>query len=238
MCSNKWNKFFSNPATFPALITAISTIIVALVAAYITYSYNESQKRILQMQTIEKFIPHLESKKNTEVKAALVAISALGNPPVALALSDIYSSAGGKEGGDAIMASATSGKQIGKTSIIISAPSNYTDGDAKAGWVYLGSYSSSSNKWTTQYFKFAGKSQPQPKDLETKIVSVNERTGQLNVRNNMPSPQGEFSEITDVLEPKSEVKINAVKEWQSSGYMWANISYKKKQAIADYSSKR
>jgi hypothetical protein len=41
----------------------------------------------------------------------------------------------------------------------------------------------------------------------------------------MPTPDGRFLKIIDVLKPGSEATVQEVHEWHSTGYMWARIEY-------------
>jgi hypothetical protein len=40
----------------------------------------------------------------------------------------------------------------------------------------------------------------------------------------MPTPEGEFPAITDVLQPERKVRLGAVHAWQTTGYQWAPIT--------------
>lgn len=41
----------------------------------------------------------------------------------------------------------------------------------------------------------------------------------------MPTPDGNFSPVVDVLNKNDKVLVKQVAEWQKSGYMWAKIEY-------------
>jgi S1-C subfamily serine protease len=90
-------------------LTAISglasAIAVALIGFYATNVYNKRQKQteeqrkdreilVAQIQTVEKFIPHLSSKDEPVKAAALVAIAALGNDNLAVKLATAFGGAG------------------------------------------------------------------------------------------------------------------------------------------------
>jgi hypothetical protein len=62
---------------------------------------------------------------------------------------------------------------------------------------------------------------------KNELFHVLEETGSLNIREGMPTLLGKFRKVIDVLKPGSEVKIHNVKEWHSTGYMWAEVSYVK-----------
>jgi hypothetical protein len=95
----------------------------------------------------------------------------------------------------------------------------------KEGWVYLGHFEDGS--WITQYLGFDENDTPSSlmKTPAQRRV-VRKKTGALNVREGMPGPDGRFKDVIDVLKVGSEVEILEVREWQSSGYMWARIEYK------------
>jgi hypothetical protein len=103
---------------FAALSPLISGLAVALVGAVFTgiYSSRQSeiqkelqshQNRILEMQTIEGFLPHLSSGNVSTQKAAVIAIGELSSPALAARIGALFNSAGTKAGAEALMASAT-----------------------------------------------------------------------------------------------------------------------------------
>lgn len=86
-----------------ALSTLLSGIVVSAIGFYATNVYNRRQKaaeeerknqevRVAQVQTIERFIPHL-AKEDTKA-AALVAISAMGNEVLAVKLAEAFPGTG------------------------------------------------------------------------------------------------------------------------------------------------
>jgi len=90
-------------------VTAVSGLAsglaVALFGFYATNVYNRRQRQseenrkdrellIAQIQTVEKFIPHLSSKDETVKSGALVAISALGNEELAIKLAKAFGGPG------------------------------------------------------------------------------------------------------------------------------------------------
>ena len=75
----------------------ISGILVAVIGFYATQVYNQRQRldeefrkekelATVQVQTVEKFFPHLSSGDEATKEAALQAIAALGNPELATKL--------------------------------------------------------------------------------------------------------------------------------------------------------
>lgn len=88
-----------------ALSGLASGVIVALIGFYATNVYNRRQKAvedrrkdqelvIAQIQTVEKFIPHLSSENEQTKGAALVAIAALGNEDLAVKLATVFGGRG------------------------------------------------------------------------------------------------------------------------------------------------
>lgn len=69
-----WEKFNS-------MSTFLSTIIVALVGGYFTYSYNsreaKNQQRVQETQTVAQLMPFLTSKDQSQKRTALIAIKVL-----------------------------------------------------------------------------------------------------------------------------------------------------------------
>jgi hypothetical protein len=90
-----------------------------------------------------------------------------------------------------------------------------------AGWVYLGEYDKSTKTWKTVYYDI-GKNQS-PNDLLGKKLTVT--TVASNVRETMPSAFGSFGDVIDNLKNGTEVTVNRVQEWHTSGYQWAAVSY-------------
>lgn len=89
-----------------AISGLVSGGLVAAIGIIATYLYNERQRKnaeaqktreiaILQVQTIQGFMPQLQSGQPKEIEAALVAIAALGNAQLATELATIYRSEGG-----------------------------------------------------------------------------------------------------------------------------------------------
>jgi len=88
-----------------AISTLISGIVVALIGFYATNVYNSRQREaegrrkaqeltISQIQTVEKFIPHLSSTNEAIKAAALSTIAALGNDELAVKLARIFGGSG------------------------------------------------------------------------------------------------------------------------------------------------
>lgn len=94
---------------------------------------------------------------------------------------------------------------------------------SKTGWAYLGHYIRKSKRWKTQYFEF--EPTVDPLTLVRKSLTVRKRTGELNVREASPTASGELRRIIYVLGPGKAVQVMEVREWESSGFMWAHISY-------------
>jgi len=89
------------------LTPIVSGILVALIGFYATNVYNRRQQiaeqrrkerelAVAQVQTVEKFIPHLSSGSERDKEAALTAIAALGNNDLAIRLALAYGGSGSR----------------------------------------------------------------------------------------------------------------------------------------------
>jgi hypothetical protein len=94
---DSWDKF-------SALSTFLSTVIIALIGSVFTFVYNlnesnrnrilkEQEMRVSRIQTLEKFIPHLNGSEQ-EKRLAILAISSLGDAELATKLAALYPSEG------------------------------------------------------------------------------------------------------------------------------------------------
>lgn len=231
---------------FSAISTFLSTVAIALIGIYFTNSYNraESQRKadadrqeaqrkietdrrdaevktyqaqILEMQTVERFIPHLIAANEDEKKMAILTISSLSSPKLATNLGGMFSSKGTREAVDVLMATAAPRTQTEMT------PSSAVTTSSRNGWAYLGDYVASEHRWRTRYFDF-GDTDP-PETLKNKNFAVRSQTGSLNVRADMPTPQGDFPAIINVIAPGTHVQVGNVRAWSSTGYIWAQITY-------------
>jgi len=86
-----------NKKDFWDVLSAISPIVAAAVIAlggtYFTWIYNQQQLKLQQIQTIEKFIPHLLGDEKSK-RAAILAISSLGDDKLASRMASIFASPG------------------------------------------------------------------------------------------------------------------------------------------------
>jgi hypothetical protein len=85
----------------PAISTFVSGVIIAAIGLYFTHSYNSRQNdarayeaRVQEMQTVEKFIPHLIGTDEAAKKGAIIAVATLGSPQLASRLGALYASPG------------------------------------------------------------------------------------------------------------------------------------------------
>lgn len=76
-----------------AIAPILSGTIIALGGAYFTTIYNEQQLKLQEVQTIERFIPHLLGDEKSK-RAAVLAISSLGNAKLAARVAAIFASPG------------------------------------------------------------------------------------------------------------------------------------------------
>lgn len=220
--------------------TFLSAVVLGGIGLIITSDFNERQSlidqknkeyqtRILEMQTVERFIPYLTSEDENKQKVALLTITSLGSPEFATMFAKLNPTKGTQAAVDRIMASAPSTDQNEIPQSITSKPApsgtttNALSTEKKTGWVYLGHYVETEDRWETRYFDF--RADRNPSELVTTVLPVSKQTGTINVRADMPSLTGQFGRVLDVLKPPSQVKVISVKEWYSTGYMWAQVTY-------------
>lgn len=102
-----------------AISGLLSGLLIAIVGGFATYVYqerqrssqeahNEQQRTILQVQTVQGFMPQLLSKDSKAVEAALLGISALGNSDLATNLADLFGTEGAIQALSALSESADS----------------------------------------------------------------------------------------------------------------------------------
>ena len=225
---------------FTSVSNFISSVVLGAVGLWFTHSYNERQAqivehqgkqdqmekehqgRILEMQAVEKFMPYLTADDERKKEVALLVITTLGNPEFATQFAKLNPSKGTQAATDRIMAGATETAQTGSGSV--RSQDVYSGSPAtKSGWVYLGQYVAQDKKWETRYFDFPISSAPS--SLVSSAQTVRAQTGNINVRVGMPTVFGTFLKVQEVLKPGNNVKVKTVKEWSSTGYMWAEIDY-------------
>ncbi len=199
-------------------LTALATVASAGVGALATCVYNEQQTRFREIETVEKFFPHLISTdRRLSNMAKLTVRTLLSNPELADRL---------------IRASVEVTTEEAATKPEISPEELTQRREARKkeahGWAYLGDYSKSAGMWQTRYFDFPPGANPD--DFTGNELKVRAETGSLNLRINMPTPAGTFPPVVDVLAPGQKVLVLDVKAWQSTGYMWAKISYSTAQS--------
>ncbi|MBI2809997.1 MAG: tetratricopeptide repeat protein [Candidatus Melainabacteria bacterium] len=76
-----------------AVAPIVSGMLIFLMGGFFTYAYNQQQLRLQEIQTIEKFIPHLMGNEQSK-KAAILAMSQLTNPELAGKFAGIFASTG------------------------------------------------------------------------------------------------------------------------------------------------
>lgn len=76
-----------------AVAPIISGIFIFLAGGVFTYTYNQQQLKVQEIQTIEKFIPHLTGSEQSK-KAAILAINSLTDAKLAGKIASIYASQG------------------------------------------------------------------------------------------------------------------------------------------------
>lgn len=76
-----------------AISPVISASIIATGGAYFTLAYNQAQLHLQEVQTIEKFIPHLLGDEKSK-RAAILAISSIADDKLAAKVAAIFASPG------------------------------------------------------------------------------------------------------------------------------------------------
>ncbi len=76
-----------------AVAPIISGMLIFLMGGCFTFAFNQQQLRLQEIQTIEKFIPHLMGNEQSK-KAAILAMSQLTNPELAGKFASIFASTG------------------------------------------------------------------------------------------------------------------------------------------------
>lgn len=76
-----------------ALAPIISGLLIFVTGGWFTFSYNQQQLKLQEIQTIEKFIPHLTGNEQSK-KAAILAISSLTDAELASKVAAIFASRG------------------------------------------------------------------------------------------------------------------------------------------------
>jgi hypothetical protein len=248
--NKKKKSFFELLTDISPLISGI-LITAAATVATIIYNYRESQ--LNQLTLLNQCRQSLSSKDNAERAFAYKLFKELGKEDWALTLI----SARGDSAGLITLEEIKTGKankliaqkagnlaeqlMRGTSRSLLSMndmPKNFkympiiSPGNQKAetseGWAYIGYWIKNEKQWETRYFDFMQYQNPDPLTLlKIENITVRKITGDLNIRESMPSPDGTFHDVIDVLKPGKAVKILDIKEWQSSGYIWAKINYKK-----------
>lgn len=76
-----------------AIAPILSGTIIAIGGTFFTMSYNEQQLKLQEVQTIERFIPHLLGDEKSK-RAAILAISTLADAKLAAKMASIFASPG------------------------------------------------------------------------------------------------------------------------------------------------
>ena len=76
-----------------AVSPIISGVLIFLAGGVFTFTYNQQQLKVQEIQTIEKFIPHLTGNEQSK-KAAILAINSLADAKLAGKIASIYASSG------------------------------------------------------------------------------------------------------------------------------------------------
>ncbi|MBX9879890.1 MAG: tetratricopeptide repeat protein [Candidatus Obscuribacterales bacterium] len=76
-----------------AIAPLISGLLIAGTGVYCSYSFNQQQLKLQEIQTIERFIPHLLGGEKSK-QAAIMAMSSLTNTKVAAKMASLFASEG------------------------------------------------------------------------------------------------------------------------------------------------
>ena len=118
------------------------------------------------------------------------------------------------------MATATSVEQVAIPDAVTA--SAVESQETKTGWAYMGDFDTREMRWETKYFDDLSAS---PQSYKGSKLTVWKQTGALNVREGPPTAFGRLRKVVAVLRPGSEVVVDEIQEWRSSGYMWAKVRY-------------
>jgi len=190
---------------------ALATTAIAAVGAIATWVYNAQQTRFREIETVEMFFQHLISPDRRLSNMAKLTVKSL--------LSDK------KLADQLILAAIEVTSEEAATQPELSASELDERRAARAamaeGWAYLGN--KPNGTWQTRYFDFPVDADPQQFITGDRVLRVREATGSLNLRQNMPTPEGTFPQVIDVLDPGTVVEVQEIHAWQSTGYMWAKV---------------
>jgi len=190
---------------------ALATTAIAAVGAIATWVYNTQQTRFREIEVVEKFFEHLVSPdQRLSNMAKLTVEKLLSNKELANQLIQAAVEVTTEE--EATQLNLSSSQLDKRRTARV---------DRIEGWAYLGN--KSNGTWQTRYFDFKANDNPLKFTEGDGKLRVREATGSLNLRQNMPNPDGTFPPVIDVLDPGTEVSVQEVRAWQSTGYMWAKV---------------
>ena len=208
-----WDKF--------AMISSfLSGFIAVSIGAILTFLYHQKdvyvrqdQNRIAEMEATRKFIEPLTSNDENAKAFAILAMQKLANRELALYWVKNLPSEGTKRAGGIIMASTRKDEVKPETAQQIVAD---TQTSTTRGWVYLGEFSEGS--WKKPYFNIKNQ---KPVDLvNSNLVS----TGTVNIRSGMVTDDGEFQPVVSALKTGKTVRVEEIRDWLGTGYIWARIT--------------
>ncbi len=109
-----------------AVAPILSATIIALGGTYFTVAYNKQQLRLQEVQTIEKFIPHLLGDEKSK-RAAILAISSIADDKLAAKVAGIFVSPGTVSALESLAAKDTSTDKKAIKKALASALGNLAD---------------------------------------------------------------------------------------------------------------
>jgi hypothetical protein len=201
------------------------------------------QRRLTEIQTVERLLSHLVSKDSVERRLAFYALQEHTNPafvekcvlllspqerlPVLTALSpsalqELQRS--GQQQTFRVAVDSALDRKFAQVAVGGVVRAREASTGTKEGWAYLGDYRPAAQMWQTRYFEFAD-TLPVGAIAPGTRLRVRVATGALNVRRGLPTDAGEFPDVIDVLREGTQVTIRELRPWLSSSYMWARIAY-------------
>ena len=207
-----WDKF-SVASSF------LSGFIAVVIGGLFTFYYHQKdeiirkeQNRISEMEVTRKFIEPLTGKDEKAKEFAILSMRKFANPELAMYWVKAAPSEGTKRAGGIIMATSQPDSPKTKPQPQVTATSSASE----QGWVYIGEFTD--GNWKKPYFNV---NTVKPENL---IHSQLKATGTVNIRSGMVTDDGVFQPVISSLSAGKTIKVDEVKDWQDTGYIWAKIS--------------
>jgi hypothetical protein len=189
-----------------------------------THEQNEYSLKTQRLAAITSLIPLIRTG-GADRQAALLLMQTYGDEGVRLQIANLYPN-------DPSFAAAASRDLSASATAPLSAVQLQQSGSGKSqGWIYLGEYrhqGAQAELWKTHYLEF-------DKTLDIAKIAGNvyrvpDTTGALYVRQSIPGSDGALGKPIGGIQTGQHVCVQAVREWQQSGFMWAYIGVSDGQA--------